>query len=179
MRFKKYFRIFINFIFWCIVAAIAALAVLVLIHGHNLPDYKNLATYTPPVATRLYAADGSLLIEYAEERRVFIDFDDMPPQLVNAFIAAEDQNFWTHPGIDVQGIVRASLNNGMRMLGFNTKFTGASTITQQVAKNFFLTSDRTFSRKIKEAIFSKPEKHDILSYTSRSHAERNMNQIGG
>ena len=154
MRFKKYFRIFINFIFWCIVAAIAALAVLVLIHGHNLPDYKNLATYTPPVATRLYAADGSLLIEYAEERRVFIDFDDMPPQLVNAFIAAEDQNFWTHPGIDVQGIVRASLNNGMRMLGFNTKFTGASTITQQVAKNFFLTSDRTFSRKIKEAILA-------------------------
>ncbi len=154
MKFKKYFRIFINFIFWCFVAAIAVLAVLVLIHGHNLPDYKNLATYTPPVATRLYAGDGSLLIEYAEERRVFIDFEDMPPQLVNAFIAAEDQNFWTHPGIDVQGIIRASLNNGMRLLGFNTKFTGASTITQQVAKNFFLTSDRTISRKIKEAILA-------------------------
>ncbi len=154
MKFKKYFRIFINFIFWCVVAGIAALAVLVLIHGHNLPDYKNLATYTPPVATRLYAADGSLLIEYAEERRVFIDFEDMPPQLVNAFIAAEDQNFWTHPGIDVQGIIRASINNGMRLLGFNTKFTGASTITQQVAKNFFLTSDRTISRKIKEAILA-------------------------
>ena len=154
MKFKKYFRIFINFIFWCIVAGIAGLAVLVLIHGHNLPDYKNLATYTPPVATRLYASDGSLLIEYAEERRVFIDFEDMPPQLINAFIAAEDQNFWTHPGIDVQGIIRASLNNGMRLLGFDTKFTGASTITQQVAKNFFLTSDRTISRKVKEAILA-------------------------
>ena len=154
MKFKKYFRIFINFIFWCVVAFIAALAALILIYGHDLPDYKNLATYTPPVATRLYASDGSLLIEYAEERRVFIDFDDMPPQLVNAFIAAEDQNFWTHPGIDVQGIVRASLNNGMKMLGFNTKFTGASTITQQVAKNFFLTSDRTISRKGKEAILA-------------------------
>ena len=154
MKFKKYFRIFINFIFWCVVAGIAALAVLVLVHGHDLPDYKNLATYTPPVATRLYASDGSLLIEYAEERRVFIDFEDMPPQLINAFIAAEDQNFWTHPGIDVQGIVRASLNNGMRLLGFNTKFTGASTITQQVAKNFFLTSDRTISRKVKEAILA-------------------------
>ena len=136
------------------VAGIAALAALVLIYGHDLPDYKNLATYTPPVATRLYASDGSLLIEYAEERRVFIDFDDMPPQLVNAFIAAEDQNFWTHPGIDVQGIIRASLNNGMRVLGFDTKFTGASTITQQVAKNFFLTSDRTISRKVKEAILA-------------------------
>ena len=154
MKFKKYFRIFINFIFWCIVAGIAGLAVLVLIHGHDLPDYKNLATYTPPVATRLYASDGSLLIEYAEERRVFIDFEDMPPQLINAFIAAEDQNFWTHPGIDVQGIIRASLNNGMRLLGFDTKFTGASTITQQVAKNFFLTSDRTISRKVKEAILA-------------------------
>jgi len=151
---KKYFRIFINFIFWCIVAGIAGLAVLVLVYGHDLPDYKNLATYTPPVATRLYAADGSLLIEYAEERRVFIDFEDMPPQLINAFVAAEDQNFWTHPGIDVQGIVRATLNNAMRMVGFNTKFTGASTITQQVAKNFFLTSDRTISRKVKEAILA-------------------------
>jgi len=154
MKFKKYFRIFLNIIFWCIVAAIAGLAALVLIYGHDLPDYKNLATYTPPVATRLYASDGSLLIEYAEERRVFIDFDDMPPQLVNAFIAAEDQNFWTHPGIDVQGITRAALNNGMRVLGFDTKFTGASTITQQVAKNFFLTSDRTISRKVKEAILA-------------------------
>ena len=154
MKYKKYLRIFINFIFWCIVGVIAALAALILIYGHDLPDYKNLATYTPPVATRLYASDGSLLIEYAEERRVFIDFEDMPPQLVNAFIAAEDQNFWTHPGIDVQGIIRASLNNGMKMLGFNTKFTGASTITQQVAKNFFLTSDRTISRKVKEAILA-------------------------
>ena len=154
MKFKKYLHYFTNFIFWGFVATIACTAVLVLIHGHNLPDYKKLATYAPPVATRLYASDGSLLIEYAEERRVFIDFQDMPPQLVNAFIAAEDQNFWTHPGIDIQGIIRASINNGMRLLGFNTRFTGASTITQQVAKNFFLTSDRTISRKIKEAILA-------------------------
>ena len=170
MKTKNYLRIFINFIFWCIVAGIAGLAALVLIYGHDLPEYRNLATYTPPVATRLYAADGSLLIEYAEERRVFIDFEDMPSQLVNAFIAAEDQNFWTHPGIDIQGIVRASLNNAMRMVGFNTKFTGASTITQQVAKNFFLTSDRTISRKVKEAILalrlerSFSKKHIITLY---------------
>ncbi len=154
MKLKKVFRFFLHVIFWCIVAAIAAVAALFLIYGGNLPDYRKLATYAPPVATRLYAADGSLLIEYAEERRVFIDFEDMPPQLVNAFVAAEDQNFWTHPGIDVQGILRASINNFMRTLGFNTKFTGASTITQQVAKNFFLSSDRTISRKIKEAILA-------------------------
>ena len=154
MKLKKVFRFFLHMIFWCAVAGIAAVAALFLIYGGNLPDYRKLATYAPPVATRLYAADGSLLIEYAEERRVFIDFEDMPPQLVNAFVAAEDQNFWTHPGIDIQGILRASINNFMRTLGFNTTFTGASTITQQVAKNFFLSSDRTISRKIKEAILA-------------------------
>ena len=143
-----------NIFFWCLVGGIASLAVLVLIYGNDLPDYKKLATYAPPVATRLYASDGSLLIEYAEERRVFIDYADMPPQLVNAFIAAEDQNFWTHPGIDVQGISRALVNNAMRMFGYNTTLSGASTITQQVAKNFFLTSERTISRKIKEAILA-------------------------
>ena len=154
MKIKKALHSFINILFWCIVAGIAGLAILVLIYGRDLPDYKKLATYTPPVATRLYASDGSLLIEYAEERRVFIDFADMPKQLVNAFVAAEDQHFWSHPGIDILGIIRASVNNGMRLLGFNTKFTGASTITQQVAKNFFLTSDRTISRKVKEAILA-------------------------
>ncbi|MDR0726773.1 MAG: PBP1A family penicillin-binding protein [Rickettsiales bacterium] len=145
---------FLNIVFWCFVAGIAALAALILVYGNDLPDYKKLATYAPPVASRLYASDGSLIIEYAEERRVFIDFVDMPPQLVNAFIAAEDQNFWTHPGIDMQGIMRASVNNFLGIIGFNTRFTGASTITQQVAKNFFLTSDQKISRKIKEAILA-------------------------
>lgn len=154
MKFKKFLRILLNIIFWCFTAAVAALAALVLIYGHDLPDYKKLATYAPPVATRLYASDGSLLIEYAEERRVFIDYADMPPQLVNAFIAAEDQNFWTHPGIDMQGIIRAVANNTLGALGFHANFSGASTITQQVAKNFFLTSERTISRKIKEAILA-------------------------
>lgn len=154
MSFKKILRITANTLFWCFTAGVAVLAGLVLVYGNDLPNYKKLATYAPPVATRLYASDGSLLIEYAQERRVFIDFVDMPPQLVQAFVAAEDQNFWTHPGIDVQGIIRALANNGMRLIGFNKKFTGASTITQQVAKNFFLTSDRTISRKIKEAILA-------------------------
>jgi len=143
MKFKKFLRILLNIVFWCFTAGIAALAALVLIYGNDLPDYKKLATYAPPVATRLYASDGSLLIEYAEERRVFIDFVDMPPQLVNAFVAAEDQNFWTH-----------AMGNAARLVGLNVGFSGASTITQQVAKNFFLTSERTLSRKIKEAILA-------------------------
>ena len=154
MKFKKVLRILLHVVFWTFTAAIAALAALIFIYGNDLPDYRKLATYAPPVATRLYAADGSLLIEYAEERRVFIDYDDLPTQLINAFVAAEDQNFWTHPGIDAQGILRAVINNGARMIGFNTNFSGASTITQQVAKNFFLTSERSLSRKIKEAILA-------------------------
>ena len=154
MKFKKFLRIVLNIFFWAFVAGIATLAILVLIYGHDLPDYKKLATYAPPVATRLYASDGSLLQEYAEERRVFIDYADMPPMLVNAFIAAEDQNFWTHPGIDVQGIARALANNALRAMGRDATLSGASTITQQVAKNFFLTSERTISRKIKEAILA-------------------------
>ncbi|MDR1207325.1 MAG: PBP1A family penicillin-binding protein [Rickettsiales bacterium] len=141
-------------VFWAIAIGIAALAVLVVLYGRDLPDYKKLATYAPPVATRLYAADGSLLIEYAEERRVFIDFDSMPPQLINAFVAAEDKSFWHHPGIDAFGIVRAALNNVIKIFGGPTRFSGASTITQQVAKNFFLSSDRTISRKIREAILA-------------------------
>lgn len=154
MKFKKVLHVLLNIFFWAFVAGIASLAILVFVYGNDLPDYKKLATYAPPVATRLYAADGSLLIEYAEERRVFIDYADMPPMLVNAFVAAEDQNFWTHPGIDVQGIVRAAANNTLRMFGYNTTLSGASTITQQVAKNFFLTSERTISRKIKEAVLA-------------------------
>ena len=140
--------------FWLVVAVMIALTIVVVRYGSDLPDYRGLATYAPPVATRLYASDGSLLIEYAEERRVFIDYADLPPQLVNAFVAAEDQNFWHHPGIDVFGVARASMNNVIHFMGFGSRFTGASTITQQVAKNFFLTNERTVSRKIREALLA-------------------------
>lgn len=151
---KKAWQFSLQSLFWIVLVGIISLTLLVLRYGADLPDYKKLATYAPPVATRLYAADGSLLIEYAEERRVFIDYTDMPPMLVNAFIAAEDKNFWHHPGVDVFGIVRAGANNIIRFFGGPTRFTGASTITQQVAKNFFLTNDRTFSRKIREGILA-------------------------
>ncbi|MBQ0013116.1 MAG: PBP1A family penicillin-binding protein [Proteobacteria bacterium] len=154
MQNKSFFRKILNGFFWLFTAFVGVVAAVLLIYGNNLPDYRNLATYAPPVASRLYASDGSLLIEYAEERRVFLDFNDIPSQLINAFVAAEDQNFWTHPGIDVVGIVRATANNVMRKFGIGGNFSGASTITQQVAKNFFLTSDRTLSRKVKEAILA-------------------------
>ncbi|NMA32546.1 MAG: penicillin-binding protein, partial [Alphaproteobacteria bacterium] len=152
--FKNIGQHLLRALFWITLIIIISLILMILRYGTDLPNYKKLATYAPPVATRLYAADGSLLIEYAEERRVFIDYADMPPMLVNAFIAAEDKNFWHHPGVDIFGIIRAGANNIIRFFGGPTRFTGASTITQQVAKNFFLTNDRTFSRKIREAILA-------------------------
>ena len=152
---------------------IISLILIVLRYGNDMPDYKSLAAYAPPVATRLYSSDGSLLIEYAQERRVFVDYEDLPPILLNAFIAAEDKNFWSHPGIDPIGIVRATINNIERLMGKNVNLSGASTITQQVAKNFFLTNERTFARKIREIIlafklertFSK--KHIITLYMNQ------------
>ncbi|MCL2369108.1 MAG: PBP1A family penicillin-binding protein [Alphaproteobacteria bacterium] len=151
IAFKWAFRI----MFYAIVAGVFAFTFIIVRYAFtDLPDYKALATYTPPVATRLFASDGSLLQEYAEERRVFIDFEDIPPMLVNAFIAAEDQNFWWHPGIDPIGIVRALKNNTIRWLGGPARFSGASTITQQVAKNFFLTPERSIERKVKEAVLA-------------------------
>lgn len=155
------------------MVGIIALILIIIRYGNDMPDYKSLASYAPPVATRLYASDGSLLIEYAQERRVFIDYEDLPPMLMNAFIAAEDQHFWTHPGIDAIGLVRATINNVARLMGKNTQLSGASTITQQVAKNFFLSHERTLARKIREAIlalrleraFSK--KHIITLYMNQ------------
>src|SRR5215218_637690 len=102
--------------------------------GRDLPDYRQLAAYSPPTATRVHAADGRLIAEYARERRVFVPVAAIPDRVKQAFIAAEDQNFYHHPGIDVQGIVRAALAN-LEQMGTGRRPGGASTITQQVAKN--------------------------------------------
>jgi len=169
-----FFKLLAKIFFWFFLVGIIAIVFIILRYGNEMPDYKSLATYAPPVATRLYAADGALLIEYAQERRVFIDYDDLPPQLVNAFIAAEDQNFWTHPGIDAVGIARAIVNNAMRLMGKKANLSGASTITQQVAKNFFLTNDRTFARKVREMILALRLER---SFSKRHILTLYMNQI--
>ncbi len=126
----------------------------VLLHyGRDLPDFKQLADYEPPVITRIHAGDGSLLKEYAREKRLFVPLNAIPPHLVNAFLAAEDKNFYNHPGVDFLGIVRAALTNSMNAFS-NRRPVGASTITQQVAKNFLLTRAVSYERKIKEAILA-------------------------
>ena len=122
-------------------------------YGQDLPDFKQLADYEPPVITRIHAGDGSLLKEYAREKRLFVPLYAIPPHLVDAFLAAEDKNFYSHPGVDFLGIVRAALTNSLNVFT-DRRPVGASTITQQVAKNFLLTRAVSYERKIKEAILA-------------------------
>ncbi len=120
----------------------------------QLPDYKQLANYEPIITTRFYASDGQLLAEYASEKRIFVPVTAIPKQVINAFLSAEDKNFYKHNGIDYLGIARAVLLN-IKNRGSGKRLVGASTITQQVAKNFFLSSEMSYSRKIKEALLAR------------------------
>ncbi|MEG3619171.1 penicillin-binding protein 1A [Magnetovibrio sp. PR-2] len=121
--------------------------------GQGLPDYKQLAHYEPPVMTRVHAGDGRLLAEYATEKRVFVPVRAMPRRVIHAVLAAEDKHFYEHPGIDPLGLTRAVLTN-IKNYGSGRRPVGASTITQQVAKNFLLTNEVSYERKIKEAILA-------------------------
>ena len=119
----------------------------------GLPDYKKLAKYEPSVSSRVYDDSGELIAEYALEKRLFIPIESIPEVVINSFLSAEDKNFFLHPGIDAKGITRAVLNNIQNVLS-GKRLEGASTITQQVAKNFLLTSEVSLRRKIKEAILA-------------------------
>ena len=119
--------------------------------GRDLPDYQQLADYQPPIVTRVHAADGRLMAEYATEKRVFVPVTAMPPLVIHAFLAAEDRNFYSHPGVDPLSMLRAAINDIAR-IGTRRRPEGASTITQQVAKNFLLTNEVSLERKVKEAL---------------------------
>lgn len=121
----------------------------------DLPDYEKLSQYEPPVMTRIHASDGALMAEYAKERRLFLPGPAIPDLLKAAFLSAEDKNFYNHSGIDLTGIARAVyVNIENRVRGRNKRLVGASTITQQVAKNFLLTSEQKFERKVQELLLS-------------------------
>src|SRR5687767_4432449 len=120
----------------------------------DLPDYEGLAKYEPAVMTRVHANDGSLIGEFAREKRIYVPISTIPKRVIDAFIAAEDQNFYKHNGLDFQGLARATLQNVKRVLKMGGSKEGASTITQQVAKNFLLTNEQTLDRKLKEAILA-------------------------
>ena len=139
---------------FAIVAAAAVLGVF-WHYGRDLPDYHQLAHYEPPVTTRVYGGDGRLVAEYAVEKRSFVPINAIPQRVLNAFLAAEDKNFYQHSGIDPMGVLRAILTNiKNRGMGGDRRPVGASTITQQVAKNFLLTNEVSFQRKVKEAILA-------------------------
>ncbi len=148
---------FIGYLFGIACALFLVVAVGIGVYLGNvakdLPDYEVLAQYTPPVTTRVYAGNGELMAEYAHERRLFLPIDAIPMRVRGAFLSAEDKNFYTHPGIDVVGLARAVFTN-VKNMGTGRRPVGASTITQQVAKNFLLSSDQTYERKVKEAILS-------------------------
>jgi len=135
------------------IVGIAATAGLLWHFSKDLPDYSQLQDYEPPVMTRVHAADGSLLAEYAKERRLYLPIQAVPKLVINAFVAAEDKNFYQHPGIDIYGIMRAGMLY-VENYGSSRRPQGASTITQQVAKNFLLTNEVSFERKIKEALLA-------------------------
>jgi penicillin-binding protein 1A len=121
--------------------------------GRGLPDYQQLAHYEPPTMTRVHAGDGRMLIEYAREKRVFVPISAIPRRVIQAFLSAEDKNFYRHSGIDFVSIVRAVVTNIVN-IGRSRRPVGASTITQQVAKNFLLTNEVSIERKAKEAILA-------------------------
>lgn len=136
-----------------LIAGVALIVGIFSFYGKDLPDYSQLKDYQPPIVTRLYAGDGRLLAEFAQEKRIFIPIENIPDLVKNAFISAEDKNFYEHEGVDIFAIVRAALTN-VKNLGQNRRPVGASTITQQVAKNFLLTNEVKIERKIKEAILA-------------------------
>lgn len=120
----------------------------------DLPDYEGLARYEPAVMTRVHANDGSLIGEFAREKRIYLPISAIPKRVIYAFVSAEDQNFFQHTGLDFQGIARAVVTNVQRAMKGGGRMEGASTITQQVAKNFLLSNERSVMRKLKEAILA-------------------------
>ena len=134
-----------------------SLATIVVIFGvlwtfsNNIPDYKFLKNYKPPVSSKMYSGNGDLVADFSKEKRIFIPYDAIPKKVINAFLSAEDKNFFYHPGVDAKGVLRATINN-IKNIMTSKRLEGASTITQQVAKNFLLTNEVSINRKIKEAI---------------------------
>src|SRR5215217_9108209 len=135
------------------LVGVGATAGLIWHYSKDLPDYSQLQNYEPPVMTRVHATDGSLVAEYARERRLYMPIQAVPKLVIDAFLAAEDKSFYDHGGLDFAGIMRAALIYAQNF-GTNKRPQGASTITQQVAKNFLLTNEVSFDRKIKEALLA-------------------------
>ncbi len=123
------------------------------IYSNNIPDYKFLINYKPPVSSKVYSGEGKLVADFSKEKRIFVPYNSIPTNVINSFLSAEDKNFFSHPGVDAKGVLRAVVNNISNIIT-SKRLEGASTITQQVAKNFLLTNEVSLNRKIKEAILA-------------------------
>jgi len=168
---------FLGFLFatatFVLLAGVGALIFGYYYFSHDLPDASQLANYEPAVTTRVHAADGSLLGEYAHERRLYLPIQTVPKLVINSFLAAEDKNFYQHGGLDYTGMMRA-IYSYVTHYGSDRRTQGASTITQQVAKNFFLTPERSVKRKIKEALLARRMEE---AYSKDKILELYLNQI--
>ncbi|MDC3074211.1 PBP1A family penicillin-binding protein [Candidatus Pelagibacter sp.] len=122
-------------------------------YSNDIPDYKFLKNYKPPVSSKVYSGEGEVVADFSKEKRVFVPYNSIPKNVINAFLSAEDKNFFSHPGVDAKGVLRAVVNNISNIIS-SKRLEGASTITQQVAKNFLLTNEVSINRKIKEAILA-------------------------
>ena len=122
-------------------------------YSNNIPDYKFLKNYKPPVSSKVYSGNGELVADFSKEKRIFVPYNSIPKNVINSFLSAEDKNFFSHPGVDAKGVLRAAINNIKNIIS-SKRLEGASTITQQVAKNFLLSNEISFNRKIKEAILA-------------------------
>jgi len=149
-RFIK--NIFIIILSFGLLSALSILAVL-WAFSNNLPDYKFLKSYKPPVSSKVYSGDGELVNDFSTEKRIFVPYNAISRKVINSFLSAEDKNFFSHPGVDAKGVLRAVINNISNII-YSRRLEGASTITQQVAKNFLLTNEVSLNRKIKEAILA-------------------------
>lgn len=149
----KTIKIFCALFLLALAGGVTVLIVVVSKYGNSLPNYQQLRSYQPPLTTRLYATDGKLLKEYATEKRLFVPYEVLPANVIYAFIAAEDKNFFEHSGVDFHSLIRAVLYNVYAYFT-HKPMVGGSTITQQVVKNLLLTNEKTLDRKIKEAILA-------------------------
>ena len=148
---------FLKNIFFLSVTGILLFGIIILtilwVFSNKLPDYKFLKSYKPTVSSKVYSGEGELVNDFSTEKRIFVPYNAIPEKVINSFLSAEDKNFFLHPGVDAKGVARAFINNLKNYLS-SKRLEGASTITQQVAKNFLLTNEVSFNRKIKEAILA-------------------------
>ena len=145
-------KITIFIIFGTVLSFVAIIAIL-WVYSNKLPDYKFLKMYKPAVSSKLYSGGGDLVSDFSSEKRIFVPYDTIPKVVINSFLSAEDKNFFSHPGVDAKGIMRAVIKNISNLIS-SKRLEGASTITQQVAKNFLLSNEVSINRKIKEAILA-------------------------